>query len=140
MSEYTVTYERDPTGMWLARVRGVPGCHTYGRTLEQARVRIREAVSLWVDDAEIVTLRDEIRLPARARVALRRARSERDRAELQQTRAQETLRAAAVSLATGLGLSLRDAAELLGLSHQRVQQLTSEKSSRAVRERRLSRG
>ena len=140
MSEYTVIYERDPAGAWLARIRGISGCHSYGRTLEQSRLRIREAASLWIDEPEIVTLREEIRLPARARVALRRARSERDRAVQQQTRAQEALRAAATSLATGLGLSLRDAAELLGLSHQRVQQLTSKKSARPVRERRLSRG
>ena len=124
MSGYTVVYERDPGGAWLARVRGVTGCHTHGRTLEQARVRIREALALWIDDAETATLRDEIRLPARARIAVRRARVERARAERQQVRAQDSLRSAAASLASGLGLSLRDAAELLGLSHQRVQQLT----------------
>lgn len=132
MSAYTVIYERDPAGAWLARVRGVSRCHTYGRTLEQARLRIREALALWVDDATTATLRDEVRLPAGARVAVRRARVERDRAERQQARAQDSLRSAATSLATGLGLSLRDAAELLGLSHQRVQQLTRERPARRV--------
>lgn len=135
MSGYTVVYERDPGGVWLARVSGVAGCHTHGRTLEQARVRIREALALWIDDAESATLRDEIRLPARARVAVRRARVERDRAERQQARAQDSLRSAAASLATGLGLSLRDAAELLDLSHQRVQQLTRGRPLRTGRQR-----
>lgn len=124
MKGYTVIYERDPGGAWVARIRGLPRCHTHGRTLEQARVRIREALSLWDDDAGTVALRDEIRLPARARYAVERARIQRERAERQRLRAQESLRSAAADLATGVGLSLRDAAELLGLSHQRVQQLT----------------
>lgn len=139
MNGYTVVYERDPAGAWLARVRGVSGCHTHGRTVKQARVRIREALSLWIDDADTATLSDEIRLPARARAAVRRARVERDRSESQQARAQDSLRSAAASLATGLGLSLRDAAELLGLSHQRVQQLTRERPLRTGRQRPASR-
>jgi hypothetical protein len=28
-----VIYERDKSGAWLARVREVPGCHTYGRSI-----------------------------------------------------------------------------------------------------------
>jgi predicted RNase H-like HicB family nuclease len=139
MSRYTVVYARDPAGAWLTRVRGIPGCHTHGRTLEQARTRIREALSLWIEDADSATLRDEVRLPARARAAVRRARVERDRAERQHARAQDSLRSAAASLASGLGLSLRDAAELLGLSHQRIQQLTSERSLRSERKRRVPR-
>jgi predicted RNase H-like HicB family nuclease len=49
---YTVKIERDESGAWIARVPEVPGCHTYGRSLRQAKHRIREALSLWVDDAD----------------------------------------------------------------------------------------
>jgi predicted RNase H-like HicB family nuclease len=30
-------------------IKGIPGCHTYGRTLRQAEARIREALALWFD-------------------------------------------------------------------------------------------
>ncbi len=57
MSEaYRVVIERDETGAWIARVPGLRGCHTYGRTLNEVRRRIREALSLWVDDAETAEL------------------------------------------------------------------------------------
>src|SRR5438105_14673333 len=46
VTKYTVIYQRDESGAWIARVRGVPEAHSYGRTLEQARERIREALSL----------------------------------------------------------------------------------------------
>ncbi len=52
MSTYTVRYERDERGWWVARVLGLPGCHTQGRSIAQARERIREALSLLVEDAE----------------------------------------------------------------------------------------
>src|SRR5687767_2512437 len=48
VKSYRVTYERDPAGWWVAAVREVPGCHTQGRTLAQARRRIREALGLFV--------------------------------------------------------------------------------------------
>ncbi len=56
MNSYTVVYERDEDGWWLAYVPAIPGCHTQGRTIDQARRRIREALSLWVDDASTATL------------------------------------------------------------------------------------
>ena len=122
---YRVDIARDGSGAWLARVPAVPGCHTYGRTLEQARRRIREALDLWVADAATAKLEFRIRLPAEVRAELRRARSARERSAQAQIDAQEATVRAARDLTERLGLSLRDASELLGVSHQRVQQLVS---------------
>ena len=121
--KYTVVFERDESGAWLARVPYVRGAHTYGRTLEQARRRIREALELWVDDAPSAELIEEVRLPAGFKGAIRRSRDARLRAERERERAQEETRQTANALVSELDLGLRDAAELLGLSHQRVQQL-----------------
>lgn len=51
MKRYRVTYERDESGWWVASVSGVRGCHTQGRTVDEARRRIKEALELFVDDA-----------------------------------------------------------------------------------------
>ena len=32
---YRIAYERDESGWWVASVRGVRGCHTQGRTVEE---------------------------------------------------------------------------------------------------------
>jgi predicted RNase H-like HicB family nuclease len=37
MSKYHVSYERDEAGWWVASVRKVRGCHTQGRTVDEAR-------------------------------------------------------------------------------------------------------
>jgi predicted RNase H-like HicB family nuclease len=121
--KYKVIFERDEGGAWLARVPSVRGAHTHGRTLDQARRRIREALELWVDDADSAELVEEIRLPARVQKAIRNSRELRSRADRERERAREETREAARALVEELDLGLRDAAELLGLSHQRVQQL-----------------
>ncbi len=120
---YKAVFERDESGAWIVRVPQVPGCHTYGRTLDQARRRIREALSLWVDDAEDAVIEEEIRLPAAARHALERAKRARARAERERSRAQEETERTARALLDEVGIGMRDAGELLGISHQRVQQL-----------------
>jgi len=118
-----VILERDESGTWIARVPSVRGCHTHGRTLEQARRRIREALSLWVDDAESADLVEEIRLPARVRNAISRSRAARRQAVRERERARAALEEAARTLVEDVGLGLRDSGELLEISHQRVQQL-----------------
>jgi len=121
---YTVVYERDESGAWLARVREVPGCHTYGRSIRQAARRIREALELWVDDAAQAELVPEIRLPRQAQAAVRRAKAARARVAREQREA-ATAAHEAVECLSAHGLSTRDASEVLGISHQRAQQLRS---------------
>ena len=121
--KYRVVFERDESGSWIARVPSVRGCHTHGRTLDQARRRIREALSLWVEDSETAELHEEIRLPAQVRNAIRRSRAARRQARDERERAQAVMKQAAETLVDDVGLGLRDAGELLEISHQRVQQL-----------------
>lgn len=121
-TKYTAVYEYDAAEhVWNVRITGHPGCHTYGRSIRQAQRRIREALALWLDTNEDeLTIED--RFPtALASVALgvSRARATAERATA--LAQQQTLDA--VKRLTELGLSRRDAAELLGLSHQRVHQL-----------------
>jgi len=119
---YVAVYERDPEDdAWNVHVQGLDGCQTYGRSLRQAQARIREALALWLDrDPQQLLIRDQ--LPADlSTVADTVSRARRD-AERAGAKAQEET-ARAVKRLTDLGLSRRDAAELLGLSHQRVQQL-----------------
>jgi predicted RNase H-like HicB family nuclease len=47
---YRAIYEHDPTDdAWLVRIDGIDGCHTYGRTKQEAAERIEEALALWLD-------------------------------------------------------------------------------------------
>lgn len=119
---YVAVYERDDTDdAWNVHVKGLNGCHTYGRSLRQAHSRIREALGLWLDtDPASLTIRDE--LPAKLTAVADRVSRARSDAERAGSKAQQQT-AQAVKTLTGMGLSRRDAAELLGLSHQRVQQL-----------------
>jgi len=123
MSIYTIRYEKDETGWWVATVREVRGCHTQGRTIEQARRRIREALGLFVEHADKAELIDDVALPANARTLLKRVLSTRKRAEEEAIKLQNTTAEAAQVLTKDVGMSVRDAGELLGLSHQRVHQL-----------------
>jgi predicted RNase H-like HicB family nuclease len=120
---YRVEIDRDESGAWIARVPSVPGCHTYGRTLSQVRGRIRETLGLWVADADRAALDFDIHLPADARAHVRGARAGRARATRTHEEGHAAMTSAATELTTRFGLSLRDTAELIGVSHQRVQQL-----------------
>ena len=127
MKSYRVAYERDGSGWWVASVRGVRGCHTQGRTVDEARRRIVEALDLFVDNARTAAIVDDVKLPTGAARAVRAYAALRKRAEEEDRRAAVAARRAVRTLRGGrLKLSARDAARLLGLSHQRVHQLTQE--------------
>ena len=121
---FTVRYERDDDGWWVASIPKLPGCHTQGRTIEQARERIREALALVIGDvaAERAQLHDDVELAAPLRRMIERVAATRlaadEKAELATSATRE-----AVKKLTAVGLSARDAGELLGLSRQRVNQI-----------------
>ncbi|MCL7414347.1 MAG: type II toxin-antitoxin system HicB family antitoxin [ANME-2 cluster archaeon] len=56
---FTVLIEQDEDGIYVARVPDIPGCHTQGKTVEQAMERIREAmqVCLEADTEEIIPMK-----------------------------------------------------------------------------------
>jgi predicted RNase H-like HicB family nuclease len=128
MKTYHVTYERDESGWWVASVRGLRGCHTQGRTVDEARRRIVEALELFVDDPRSAKIVDVVKLTAAAKNAVRAYETLRRRAAEEDRRAALAARRAVRALQGGpLNLSARDAARVLGLSHQRVHQLAQDK-------------
>lgn len=130
MKNYRIVYELDESGHWIATVPAVKGCHSYGRSINEARERVREALGLFVNDAGRARLVDDIRLPANVRALLVRQRAARSRAEREKERARAVVARAVAALTGGLGLSVRDAGELLDISHQRVQQLRGSRTPR----------
>lgn len=128
-TSYTVRYERDETGWWVAQVKEAPAAITQGRTIAEARRRVREALGLALGDdsaAHRVILKDDVKLPADAQRALRQARAARVRLAAESKKAQTSTAKAVRTLLKGMHLSVRDAGELIGISPQRVHQLTHE--------------
>ena len=123
VKRYRAVLERDESGAWIATVPSVPGCHSYGRSLVEARRRVREALALWVEDADTAELVDDVRLPSDAVAAVRHSLSAREKLASARDAAGAATLDAVARLVDELGLGVRDAAYLLGLSHQRVQQL-----------------
>jgi predicted RNase H-like HicB family nuclease len=119
---YVAVYERDSeSDAWLVHIKTIPGCLTYGRTLRQAEARIREALAAWLDhDPDGLEIASE--WPAELEdVATKVSQARRDAAASAQAAGAATARAA--QKLERMGLSRRDTAEVLGISHQRVQQL-----------------
>ena len=126
---YRVVLERDESGAWIAHIPSVPGCHSHGRSLVEARRRVREALALWVEGADSSELVDDVRLPRDALAAVRRSSRSRARLAVARSEASTSTADAVTRLVDDLGLGVRDAAYLLGVSFQRVQQVAEGPSS-----------
>jgi predicted RNase H-like HicB family nuclease len=122
MKNYVAVYEHDAQeDVWLVHIKGIEGVQTYGRTIRQATERIREALAAWLD-REPDTLVITPQMPRDIALVATKVSQARYDAERAGSNAQAaTLKA--VKQLTDKGLSRRDAADLLGISHQRVQQL-----------------
>ncbi len=123
--QYTVTYERDEDGWWVATVQGVPGVHTQGRTIGDARHRVREALALAIGDqpAKTAELRDDVRLPPDVQKKVLASKAAKERVRIETEKARKLCAEAVRLLTKTLQLSVRDVRNLLGLSHQRVHQI-----------------
>ncbi len=119
---YHVVVERDEDGYWFVDFPDVSGCHTQGRTLRQARARMRDALSLYVADAQNAVLVEDLRLPSETLAKVQQSDHLRDQACQVQQESQRANKDAVRGL-LAIGLTLRDAGEVLGLSYQRVHQL-----------------
>ena len=119
---YVAVFEHDADeDVWLVHIKGVDGCQTYGRSIRQAEARVREALAAWLErEPEELTITPQ--LPDNVAVLASQVSQARREAERAGTEAQQAT-ADAVRRLTKMGLSRRDAADLLGISHQRVQQL-----------------
>jgi predicted RNase H-like HicB family nuclease len=131
-TSYTVRYGRDETGWWGAQVKEAPAAITQGRTIAEARRRIREALALALNDdaaAKRAKLIDDVKLPADVRRALEEARAARARLATASKKAQKSTAKAVRALLESMHLSVRDAGDLIGISPQRVHQLAHENGS-----------
>lgn len=118
---YRVTFDRDEDGWWVATAVDLRGCRTQGRSIAQARERLREAMAL-CDVPSTARLDEEIHVGGKLDVELEALRETREEAERLAQESAERTRRMAARLAKA-GLSRRDVGELLGLSFQRAQQL-----------------
>ena len=48
--QFKVLIEQDEDGVYVASVPELPGCYTQGKTLEEVRERIKEAVELVLEE------------------------------------------------------------------------------------------
>jgi predicted RNase H-like HicB family nuclease len=120
---YTARLEKEDDGRWSVELEEEPRVHTWGKTIHQALTRMREAAALWfqTDEASIELVPRPI-LPKTTGRTVEQARKAREQAHNADRLAIEQTRKAAVAL-TSRGISMRDAAAILGISHQRVHQL-----------------
>jgi len=119
---YRAVFEREPDRRWTVRIPDVPGCHSYGRTIAQARERIREALGMFVDHADTAEIEDDIRLPKSVYRQVQAAKQLREKVTKEEREMVAAQRKAVYAIRR-LNLGHRDAGQLLGVSFQRIHQL-----------------
>ncbi|HVF14449.1 MAG TPA: type II toxin-antitoxin system HicB family antitoxin [Acidimicrobiales bacterium] len=122
MKTYKAVFRPDDNGWWFIDVPELPGTHSQARNIASGRDHIREAISMVTNsDLDTFDVDVEYDLPEAQKLEIARARRARDAAA---EAAQATEAAVRVLQEDPARLVTRDVAELLGLSHQRVAQIS----------------
>lgn len=134
MRTLSVEYRHDPdTGGWTATMPEVLELVTQGRTLKETHGRVRSALGLVVDEPESVMLKGHTvwsDRPDLSQAALELVRQESDlRVQSLDLQARlEAVTAAAVQKLLQERQTFRAAGQLLGITHQRVEQIARRES------------
>jgi predicted RNase H-like HicB family nuclease len=108
---------------WFIRIPEL-GTATQARTLREIDLMASDVAALWLSvDPEEVEVRVAVELPAAVREIWERAKEKQAHAKAEETEA-ATLSRDAVRALRSNGITLADAGTLLGLSPQRVHQLS----------------
>jgi hypothetical protein len=113
-----IVFEQEGTG-WRASAADL---EAWGRSLSEARRKIRKSLGSTAKKSEIV---EDVRLPGTAKKDLERYAEAREKAQAEVANLRQATRSVVSTLTGKFGISLRDASSLLGLSRERVRQLTS---------------
>jgi len=119
---------------WLVEDLDEPRIHSFGRSVAKARANIIDAAALWYEvDPKVVGVTPVFAFAD----DLPRILEELGEAKVESSRVDDQVRsltATAIAELLRRRVSMRDAAEILGLSHQRIQQIaakaTAERASR----------
>ncbi len=133
---YTAVYWREGSN-WLVELTEEPRVHTFARTLARAEEHIRDASALWFEKDDLPLKHVYRDLPLETAEIVWAAREARSEMALAEGRALEATREGAHRLMDVAGLSLRDAAHLLGISHQRLHQIVRDPATHSGEERAL---
>jgi predicted RNase H-like HicB family nuclease len=109
---------------WAIDVPELRGVYSQARRLDQVEDMARDAIALFLDvpnDSFDVNLQPV--LPEELKLDLQEAKTARSRADDAGRKAQDAVRRVTRRLHDELGLTVRDAGAILGVSHQRAQQL-----------------
>jgi len=112
-------------GWWAISVDGLPGAHTQARRLDKAEAAARHMWSLLFDrspDCFDVTV--SVELSREERDALDRIAEARERYEVAKSEVAIAQRSAVSLLVDQEGLTIRDAWVIMGVSYQRIAQLS----------------
>ena len=137
---YRVTVEREP-GFWIIRVPELKQVVTQARRLADVKLNAQEAIAVWLDKrVDDIDVSVDIKLPVGIQSALDDAQTLRQEANARLERAGNSLSEVARAMTKDFGMTLRETAEVLGISFQRVAQLVEKSKLHDTSHRRRGRG